>query len=334
MRGCRPSIMRVALLALAALGAVPLVAQTATAQTARDCACRMTPDGRCIRNPDCPRPHWRRAFRHDQGGFSGGNQNGAPRPAASAKAAPRPNFAPAARAPASATVAAPASLTIQDTGYSYLTAIGKEEPGYGLYSYAILPSASPRGNALLAEIFKQVDDVNSLPAKRNALNILYLPMQGDKQVQFTVLQKAAGQTREKLSAAYASSYYSYTTAKALLYHLCSPPHQSVADICQGDMSRGPYLFTYASPASQMESVPPPFLFVDLSDVHEKAFGEMLSAFKEQVKSDNVSDRARIDTFRLRLLSIVLTASGWVSPVQKAMADIVRVGSDDKKDDKK
>ena len=69
-------------------------------------------------------------------------------------------------------------------------------------------------------------------------------------------------------------------------------------------------------------VPPPFLFIDLSDVHERAFPEVIAAFMAQVKRKDISDRAKIDTLKLKLLSIVLTGASWVAPVQKAMADIV------------
>lgn len=327
MRWFHSPIRRVVVLVLAAVCAAVPAALPIAARAATDCSCRMTADGRCIRNPECPPQKWQRAYHRHQGGFAGSGSTTSARPAS------RPSIAPVnpGSPPRPVVVSTGQTLRILDTGYAHLTALGKEQPGYGLYSYAILPSASTRANAFLTEMFKQVGDIASRPAPRQQLNILYLPMQGDKQMQFTVLQKTDGQTPEKLGASYASTYYSYDTAQALLYHMCNPPHDSVKDICQGDMSRGPYVFSYASPASKMESVPPPFLFVDLSDVHEKAFGEVLSAFKEQVKREDVSDRARIDTLRLRLLTITLTAADWVSPVQKALADIVRsAGGEDKK----
>ena len=120
-------------------------------------------------------------------------------------------------------------------------------------------------------------------------------------------------------------------ARALLDHVCNPPDPSVLKLCNGDLSRGPYIFTYASPASKMEPVPPPFLLVDLSDVHERAFGELLAAFQAQVKREDIADQAKIRTMRLNILQVVLTAADWVSPVQKAIADIVHSASgDDKK----
>ena len=56
--------------------------------------------------------------------------------------------------------------------------------------------------------------------------------------------------------------------------------------------------------------------------HERAFNELLAAFKAQVKRDDVSDQARIRTLRLTILQVALKAADWISPVEKALADIV------------
>ena len=69
---------------------------------------------------------------------------------------------------------------------------------------------------------------------------------------------------------------------------------------------------------------PPYLFIDLSNVHERAFGEFIAAYKEQVKRNDFSDLERIDTFRLRVLSIILTAADWVGPIKGAVADTVHL----------
>jgi hypothetical protein len=123
-------------------------------------------------------------------------------------------------------------------------------------------------------------------------------------------------------------------AQALLDHLCDRPAEEVKDVCEGDLSRGPYIFTYPQPASEVTPVPPPFLFMDLSDVHERAFPEIIAAFRAQVKHEDISDRAKVDTLRLKLLSVVLKAADFVAPVQKAMADIVHVASGRPQGDKK
>ena len=88
------------------------------------------------------------------------------------------------------------------------------------------------------------------------------------------------------------------------------------------MARGPYIFTYAKPASKIEPVPPPFLFVDLSDVDPRAFGELVSAFRAQVKREDITDGARVNSLRLKILEVVLKASDIVGPVQKTVADVL------------
>lgn len=221
---------------------------------------------------------------------------------------------------------------ILETGYSHLSEFGKETPGYGLYSYAILPSGSERAARFLAEVFREVPAINDTFAQPSQLNIFYIPLRKEKEADLTTMREKLGHDAAKRGAEYAKSFYDYRMARGLLNHICNPPDKSVLDLCNGELSRGPYIFTYASPASHIEPVPPPYLFVDLSDVHERAFGEFLAAFEAQVKRDDITDQARIQTLRLRILNIALTAADWVGPVQKAVADIARSpsGADEKK----
>src|SRR4051794_39172580 len=79
-------------------------------------------------------------------------------------AAPAPPLAPLgggqrARPPAAdggvpVVSAPPRPMRIWDTGYAILPRIGGEASGYGLYSYAILPSPSPWAASFLAEVFR------------------------------------------------------------------------------------------------------------------------------------------------------------------------------------
>lgn len=71
-------------------------------------------------------------------------------------------------------------------------------------------------------------------------------------------------------------------------------------------------------------MPPPYLFLDLSGVHEHAFSEFIAAYKEQIKRTDYTDLGRIDNLRLRLLNIVLTAADWVDPIKGAIADILHM----------
>ncbi len=217
---------------------------------------------------------------------------------------------------------------ILESGYDVLSELGSEDSGYGLYSYAILPSDTPRSKTFLTELFKEIPSLDQTAAPRQQLNIIYVLLQKDRRPDFATLTQASDTSSENLGAEFSKSLYDYRMAHALLDHICNPPAETVRRLCHGDLSRGPYIFTYASPASNMNSVPPPFLFVDLSNVHELAFGEFIAAFRSQVKREDITDQARIRTLRLRMLSIVLTAADWVNPVETALANIVHSATDD------
>jgi hypothetical protein len=220
---------------------------------------------------------------------------------------------------------------ITNTGYSHLVEAGTEVDGYGLYSYAILPSDSERAALFLNEVFKEFLSIGTFTQTRASLNILYVPLRKDKQAEFTAMLRAAG-SAATLGAEYTKSFYDYGMAQALLNRVCNPPDPSVQAACSGSLSKGPYLFTYVAPASKIEPLPPPFLFVDLSRVEPKGFAELLDAFRAQVKQDDISDQARIETLRLKVLEFVLRGSSVVGPVHEAVAKIIHAafGSGDKK----
>jgi hypothetical protein len=225
---------------------------------------------------------------------------------------------------------------ILETGYSLLKDIGGEEQVYGLYSYAILVNDSDRSAKFLGNVFG--DRFNAIPpieetvAQPSQTNILYIPLKLNKAKEWSKGLKLGKQAT--LRAAYAKNFYDYKMSRTLLNHLCVSPAIEIRRACEGDLSRGPYIFAYARPASKVTPVPPPFLFMDLSDVHERAFPEIIAAFRAQVKRDDISDRAKIDTLRLKLLSIVLAAGDWLVPVQRAIADIVHSPGGQTEKDKK
>jgi hypothetical protein len=227
---------------------------------------------------------------------------------------------------------------ILETGYSLLKYLGGEEPGYGLYSYAILVNNDDRSAKFLGHVFGDgrgtIPPVEETAAPRSRTNIFYIPMinvTSDESLKELYRKK---DDRSGFIAAYAKKFYDYKMSRALLDHLCDSPAEEISAACEGDLSRGPYIFAYAKPASKVTPVPPPFLFMDLSDVHERAFPEIIAAFKAQVKREDISDRAKIDTLRLKVLSIALTAADWLVPVQKALADIVYSPAGQTEKDKK
>jgi hypothetical protein len=211
---------------------------------------------------------------------------------------------------------------ILETGYSELQGLGREEKGYGLYSYAVLTSSTPRSAAFLGEIFKSIPPIEDTAASRAQLNIFYVPIKSDKAADFANLLKASGNDQTKLGGGYADALYDYQMARGILDHVCDPPAETMKELCKGPMSAGPYIFTYANPASSLRPVPPPFLFVDLSDINPQAFPEIISTFRAVVKQDDISDDAKLHSLRLKVLNIALTAADWVDPVQRAIAGIV------------
>jgi len=146
---------------------------------------------------------------------------------------------------------------------------------------------------------------------------LYIPFQNGKDADFA---KALA-TSPTLGVPYLDAVYDYQMARAILNSLCNPPAPNIEGLCQGDLSRGPFIFTYAEPASKLVPVAPPYLLVDLRQVHPRAFAEFVSAFQAQVKGEDVNGGARLNTLRLKILNIALTAADWTTPVPKAVADI-------------
>ena len=94
-----------------------------------------------------------------------------------------------------------------------------------------------------------------------------------------------------------------------------------------DLSDGPYLFTYTEPASSLSPIPPPFLFLDLTMVHRRAYGEFLAAYKAQVKRPDYADSEKLASFRLTLLNITLHAADWVDPIKSAVSEIIHYEKD-------
>ncbi len=207
---------------------------------------------------------------------------------------------------------------ILETGYDFLYAKGSEEDGYALYSYVILRNGSDRELAFMREILSRVQPVRRLPTDRNRTNILYIPTETEAHPTphetarlYSVIDELAfgEHTQEFLSRdSLLPVHYNFSMATLLLDHLCDKPAEAVKEICGGDLSGGPYILTYGTKISDLSPLPPPFLLVDLTTIHQGAFGQVVSAYLGQVKAKDFSDRTKIDTFRLKLLNLMLIAA--------------------------
>lgn len=211
-----------------------------------------------------------------------------------------------------------AAPSILGTAYDLLYGKGGETEGYGLYSYVILPRVNDRNAAFLSEILTHFPSAQDLPTAKNRINILYIPTKPSSKGKVSFSNEvSAGDARKFLSSA-----YDFAMAQELLYHLCDQPAPAVAQLCQSDLADGPYLLTYARQISDRTPLPPPFLFLDLTNVHPRAFKLFVSAYASQVKRPDFSDGDRVDDFHLSFGNITLTAADWVRPISAAVSDLL------------
>jgi hypothetical protein len=228
----------------------------------------------------------------------------------------------AAQAAPPAPEARAARPPILETGYDQLKGLGREANGYGLYSYGVLTAASPRSAAFLAEIFKSMPSIGDTAAARTQVNIFYVPTKKDKVANLAALVEASRGDQTKMAVRYSEAMYDYKMARAILIHLCNPPPKPMTSLCKSPMSGGPYILTNARPASSLEPVPPPFLFVDLSDINPHAYPEFISAFRAVAKQEDLTDDAKLHSLRLKVLNLALTAADWSSKAKRPVIDIV------------
>jgi hypothetical protein len=217
--------------------------------------------------------------------------------------------------------------SILGTAYDFLYATGAETDGYGLYSYVILPRPGERAAAFLRELVGRFPAASNIAEAKNRINILYLPTKAGARGQAAFPADAA----PAVIKAFLDKNYDFAVAQGLLFHLCDRPAPAVAQLCANDLAGGPYLLTYATKVSDLSPLPPPFLFVDLTNVRPRAFPRFVAAYAAQVKRPEFSDGERLNDFRLTLLNIILTAADLVQPVSAAMADIAHFAEAKKSD---
>lgn len=203
---------------------------------------------------------------------------------------------------------------IFDTVYAYLAAIGGETSGYGLYSYVLFAGNDTRSKAFLKELFRASTTARDAKIAKLNLNVVYLPTNKK--------WNSAIDANNPEPATFLASAYNFPLAKLVLAQFCTDPPSEIRAMCSSDLSKGPYVFTYTKPVTNLSNIPPPFLVLDLSGIDEDAFAEFVAAYKQQVKRENYSDREALDTFRLTLIKIAVPASKIADKSIKKAADIV------------
>ena len=204
--------------------------------------------------------------------------------------------------------------------YGFFDQQGSEAEGYGLYTYVLLAAAHDtrrRNVVFLKELLARTARTASEPAAvRRQLNIFYLPTKN--RIQALVTARSAVDAG---SAVAAPDVYDYQQAERLLVRLCTESVTSNPKLCSSAW-RGPYLLAVSEPFAASAALSPSRLVVDLSDIHERAFGEFIRAVKEQVMRHDFTDGQKVDTLRLRLLDITLKAADWLDPIKEGIAEIV------------
>jgi hypothetical protein len=209
--------------------------------------------------------------------------------------------------------------------YGFFDEQGLEEKDYGLYTYVLLSqgrASNGRNVAFLRELFASTHRTkDELAPGRRQLNIFYVPVRN--RIQALVIARSSA---ESAAAIAAPGIYEYERAERLLSRLCTETATGNPKLCARAW-RGPYLLTLPEPVSASALLSPSRLLVDLSDIHERAFGEFIGAMKEQVMRADFTDRQKVDTVRLRLLDITLKAADWLNPIKEGVAEIVFLSGD-------
>ena len=306
-------------LALLLLASMPAIADRAS-----ECRRRCGDDAACYRRcMGYSYHHYGRPGSSYWGPSTGAGQPRAYRRAPSVKAP----SAPDASEPGGGGGGPAEKPSILGTAYDFLYAPGAETDGYGLYSYVILPRPGERAVAFLRELVGRFPAASDVTESKQRINILYLPTKAGARGQAAFPADAG----PALVEAFLDKNYDFAMAQGLLFHLCDKPEPAVAQLCANDFSGGPYLLTYATKVSDLSPLPPPFLFVDLTNVRPRAFPRFVAAYAAQVKRPDFADGQRLGDFRLQLLNIILTAADWVQPVSAAVADIAHFAEAKKSD---
>ena len=212
--------------------------------------------------------------------------------------------------------------------YDYLYRAGVERPHYGLYSYVLVPFPSARAEHFFEDLFKTTSYVELNRISLEHINIIYLPV---RETKIPALLPIISDGSAPPANLFVAEHYDYALATKILTQICVAAPENIKEVCSTDLSRGPYLFTFPHPASELTTIPPPFLFVDLSNAHERAFGEFLAAYREQVKRTDHTDLEKIDGLRLGILNVILNAADWIDPIRAALAGTIHMSTPESAD---
>ncbi len=193
-------------------------------------------------------------------------------------------------------------------------------PGYGLYTTLLVRSSANR-NAVraLTEVFvTTVAAADAAIAPQN-LNLIAIPVRNAAAA--AAATAAARQAPMPTAAAVFERHYDYGQAALLISSVCRAERgRAVMQACGSAAPEGPLLVTSTRPIDPASPLATQrMLVVNLGNTSTAAVGEVLEAYRRQIRRADFSDRAETEHWRLAVLDLLLDAARVLPGVSKAMA---------------
>lgn len=206
-----------------------------------------------------------------------------------------------------------------DSAWVLLERRATPPPGYGLYSYLLLRQNNRNATRALTEIFVTTVNAGDAALAPANLNLIAIPVRNA-----AAAAAATGGARAApapTAAAVLEKHYDHGQAAALIAAVCRPERgEAVMRACGPTLPDGPLLVTSTrpiDPASPLNSQR--MLVVNLGGVNPAAVGEVLEAYRRQIRRADFADRAETTHWRLAVLDTLLNAATLLPGISKAYA---------------
>ncbi len=212
---------------------------------------------------------------------------------------------------------------ITGSGYGIFDKTSWEDPRFGLYSYVLAPHDSEAFETFVSRLMAKTQPASALVqagAPPRQLNVFYMPVQDTD-----ALPVLSAITPDQLT-----DRYDHILASRLLLKICEAEASRSLDHCRsGVLTDGPFVVSYLAPIAQTDVVAPPYLFLDLTGINPKAYGEYIRALKAQVLSDDYAGGEKLNTVRLGILNFLSDVSDLLPALKEEVTKALIVKGDKK-----
>ncbi len=192
-------------------------------------------------------------------------------------------------------------------GRQFLLDGRSESPGYGLYSYILFSKAPSEHTreayiSVIESYLSSIQKIEELQKyiRRDSLNIVYLPLKVDTQIEFNNLD-----TRQQ--AQWLLDNYDY--ARATVYLAKFPEN----------LSNGPYLVSHTKPLSRVSSVSSEYIVQDMGNVHHRVVSLWVESFLEQTAKAEFWDGEHLSRFAHELRNVIAIAADGLGVVADSIS---------------